>query len=180
MLYCHGLFPDLFQSTKKVLLRCLLYLHAKLHPIPFSGLPCKHDTDRPLTFFTQKINHNPINLHQIPTKIGTEMCFNEPFMCTKFQLDGSMRSQVMAKNAKCAKRQRRIRRKKTKKLFWNFARLYLGIGWCNFISNLACTFALFGGISAANLVEFRWEISKLHRCENYVLSIYSRGGMTAS
>jgi len=35
-------------------------------------------------FFTQKIDHISINLNQIPTKIGTEICFNRLFMCTKF------------------------------------------------------------------------------------------------
>jgi len=58
-------------------------------------------------FFTQKINHNSVNLNHIPTTFGTEMRFNEPFMCTKFQLNRSMCSQVMAKNAKCAKGQRK-------------------------------------------------------------------------
>ena len=34
------------------------------------------------------------------------MHFNKPFTCAKFQRDKSMRSQVMFKNAKCAKREK--------------------------------------------------------------------------
>jgi len=32
-----------------------------------------------------------VGSYRIPTKIGTKMCFNEPFMCAKFQLDWFMR-----------------------------------------------------------------------------------------
>ena len=35
--------------------------------------------------------------------------------------------------------------------------------------NLVCRLAYLAGISAANLVEFGYEISELHRCENQVL-----------
>ena len=30
-------------------------------------------------YFTQIIGHNSVNVHQIPTKRGTEICLNEPF-----------------------------------------------------------------------------------------------------
>ena len=50
-------------------------------------------------------------------------------MCTKFQLNRSLFSQVMAENANSAK----WRRKKTKKLFWNFVHSYLGIDWHNLL-----------------------------------------------
>ena len=44
------------------------------------------------------------------------------------QLDKSMRLQVMAENAVCE-----IKKKKTKKLFWNFAHSYLGFGRRNLL-----------------------------------------------
>ena len=37
-------------------------------------------------YFTQTMGHNSVNVHQIPTKVGTEICLNEPFKCAKFQL----------------------------------------------------------------------------------------------
>ena len=77
--------------------------------------------------FMRKIDHNSINLKLIPTEIGMKMHFNYCFMCTKFWLDRGMGLQVMAENAKCAKWEKN--KKKTKKLVWNFARSYLGIGW---------------------------------------------------
>ena len=58
----------------------------------------EHSTGNILTY--AKNDHNSINLNRIP---GVEMCFNKPFTCIKLQLNRSMRSQVMAKNAKCAK-----------------------------------------------------------------------------
>ena len=45
-------FSGLLSNRKKALLRCLLNLHAKFHPIPSSGLPCR--CDRPSTFFYTK------------------------------------------------------------------------------------------------------------------------------
>ena len=90
-------------------------IHAKFHPIPSNGLPCR--CDRPSTFFAQKIDHNCVNLNRIPAKIGTEMCFNQPYTYTKFQLNRSMFSQVMADIAKCAKWRRRIRSKKWRNYF---------------------------------------------------------------
>ena len=57
-------------------------------------------------YFTQIIGHNSVNVYQIPTKVGTEICLNEPFKYTKFQLDRSMRLQFKADFVKCAKRSR--------------------------------------------------------------------------
>ena len=57
--------------------------HAKFQLIPFSSLPCR--CDRPFNLFLCGKSY------RIPTKIiGTEMHFNEPIMCDKFQLDGVM------------------------------------------------------------------------------------------
>ena len=57
-----------------------------------------------------------INVHRIPTKLGTEIHFNEPFKCAKFQHDWNMWLYVMANFAKCVKRSRRKNEKKPKTL----------------------------------------------------------------
>ena len=69
-------------------------------------------------YFTQIIGNNSVNVHRIPTKLGTEIRLNEPFKCANFQHDWSTNSCFMADFAKCAKRSRRIkkRRKKTQTL----------------------------------------------------------------
>ena len=59
----------------------------------------------------QIIGHNSVNVHRIPTKLGTEIRLNEPFKCAKFQPDPSTHSCFIANFAKCAKR-----RKKTQTL----------------------------------------------------------------
>ena len=97
-------FPIPFKS----LLQWLLHLYVKFEPIPSSSLPCR--CDRSSTCFTWKIDHNSINLYWIPTKLSTEVHFNKPFRCVKFQLDRSKHSHFMDKNTKCVKW--RIRRKK--------------------------------------------------------------------
>ena len=68
-------------------------------------------------YFTQIIGHNSLNVHRIPTKLGTEIHLNEPFKCATFQPDWSTHSCCMADFAKCAKRRsrRRIRRKNEEK-----------------------------------------------------------------
>ena len=38
-------------------------------------------------YFMQIIGHISVNVHRIPTKFGTEICFNEPFTCAKAQPD---------------------------------------------------------------------------------------------
>ena len=38
-------------------------------------------------YFMERISHNSVNVNQIPTKRGTEVRFNEPFKCVKFQPD---------------------------------------------------------------------------------------------
>ena len=66
----------------------------------------------------QIIGHNSINVHQIPTKLGTEIRFNEPIQCAKFQLDWSTHLRFMADFTKRAKRSRRKKNKeKNTKLF---------------------------------------------------------------
>ena len=41
-------------------------------------------------YFTQIIGNNSMNVHRIPTKVGTEIRLNEPFKCAEFQPDPSM------------------------------------------------------------------------------------------
>ena len=121
-----------------------------------------------------KIDHNSINLYQIPTKIDLQMHFNEPFMCTKFQLDRSRRSQVMVENVKCAKRQR-----KNKKLC-----LLVFHDWLAWLaSNLVCR-----SPSLVALLQQIW-LNLGKRSQSYIggkitffvfLSIYSWCNATAS
>ena len=55
--------------------------------------------------FTHIIGHNSLNVHRIPTKVGTEIRLNvnEPLKCAKFQPYPSTQSCFMADFAKCAK-----------------------------------------------------------------------------
>ena len=76
-------------------------------------------TDQFSVHYSKQFRYNYVC--QILTKIGTEVCFNEPLMCTKFQPDRSMCSHFMAKNVDCAKR----RRKNNDMI----SRSYFGIGW---------------------------------------------------
>ena len=43
-------------------------------------------------YFTRIIDHNSVNVHRIPTKVGTEIRLNEPFKCVKVQPDWSTSS----------------------------------------------------------------------------------------
>ena len=81
-------------NHKKALLRWLLHLHINFQLIPQRSLPCRRD--RPSTLFTQIIGHNSVNVHRIPTKVGTQIRLNEPFKCAKFQPDPSTHSCFMA------------------------------------------------------------------------------------
>ena len=50
-------------------------------------------------YFTQIIGHNSVNVHRIPTKLGTEIRLNEPFKCAKFQrILQSVRKEVEENN----------------------------------------------------------------------------------
>ena len=58
-------------------------------------------------YFRQIIGHSSVNVHRIPTKVGTEIRLNESCKYTKLQLDQSMCLHFMADFVKCAKRSRR-------------------------------------------------------------------------
>jgi len=93
------LLAQLISNHKKVLLWCLLHLHAKFQLILTSGfkLPCKHV--RPSTLI---IRCNLVIPYQIPTKIGTMMHFNKPFMCANL-----VHTYVFySRKCKCAKQRR--------------------------------------------------------------------------
>ena len=55
------------------------------------------------SYFTRIIDHTPVNVHRIPTKVGIEIRLNEPFKCANFQPDWSTHLCFMADFAKCAK-----------------------------------------------------------------------------
>ena len=54
-------------------------------------------------YFMQTISHNSVNVHRIPTKVGTEIRLNEPFKCAKLQPGPSTHSCFVADFVKCAK-----------------------------------------------------------------------------
>ena len=102
-----------------------------------------------LPYVTQIIGHNSVNVHQIPTKLGTEIRFNEPFKCTKFQPDWSTNSRFMADFVKCAKRSRR-RKKLRKKTLTLAARISEMAGAIFF--KFECGLPDLAGTSVATLV----------------------------
>ena len=123
-------------NHKKTLLRWLLHLYAKLQPVVYPV------SDRSLTFLCEKSSHSNQNWYR------------DVFHWALYVYQVSAWSEyVFAFYSKCAKRRRRA--KKIKKLKWNFAHSYLGIGWCNLLQ-IWYVFRFFytGSISAANLVEF--------------------------
>ena len=95
-------------NYKKALLRWLLHPHSNFQLIP----PRVHSVGV-TPYFTQIVSHNSVNVHQIPTKLGTEIHYNEPFKCAKFQPDWSMHSCFMADFAKCVKRSSRRKKNQT-------------------------------------------------------------------
>ena len=92
-----------------------------------------------------------MNVHQIPTKLGTEIHLNKPFKCAKFQSDWSTHSCFMADFVKCAKRSRRRkqRRKKTQALAAHISEMAGAIS-----SSLECGLPYLAGTSVATLVSF--------------------------
>ena len=77
-------------------------------------------------YFTHIIGHNSVNVHRIPTKVGTEIRLNEPFKCAKFQ------SAFVFYGGFCEVCEMKMK-KKTKKLKRNFVRSYLVNGWSDFL-----------------------------------------------
>ena len=113
MSYLDDLLLDSFQTTKRhsydsysIYIAIYSSFLQAVYPVGVTDL-------RPN--FTQIIGHNSVNVHRVPTKLGTEIPLNEPFTCAKFQPDWSMHLCFMANFAKCAKRRnkRKKRRRKT-------------------------------------------------------------------
>ena len=84
-------------------------------------------------YFTQIIGYNSMNVHRIPTNLGTEIGLNEPIKYTKFQPNWSTHSCFIADFAKCAKRRGRSSRNKNKEKIPDFGCLYRGNGWSDFL-----------------------------------------------
>ena len=100
-------------------------------------------------YFTQIIVNNSMNVHRIPTTLGTEIHLNEPFTYAKFQPDWSTRLCFMPDFAKCAKRSRRKKNQEKKPKLWPLVfRKWLE----QFSSNLECGLPYLVGTSVATLV----------------------------
>ena len=92
--------------------------------------------------FMRIIGHNSINLHQISTKVGTEIHFLKSLLCVpSFSFIWSMHLFFMAEFAKCAKW------RKTKKKKCHFICIS-GLAGAIFL----CILPYLVGISAANLI----------------------------
>ena len=100
-------------------------------------------------YVTRIIGHNSVNVHLIPTNLGTKIRCNEPFKCAKFQPDWSMHSCFMVNFAKCAKRSTRRKNKEIKTKLWPLiSRKCLE----RFSSNLVCRLPYLAGTSVPFLV----------------------------
>jgi len=86
--YLCGLYLDSFQTkkNKKTLLRWLLHLYISSFN---SSLEAVYSVCVKTNWFsfTRTIGYSSRNLYWICTKVGTEICYNVSFLCTKFQLD---------------------------------------------------------------------------------------------
>ena len=98
-------------------------------------------------YFTQIIGHNSVNVHRIPTKLGTEVRLNEPFKCTKFQPDWSTYLRFMADFANVRKEEVEKNEEKNPKLCPLISRKWLE----RFSSNLKCGLPYLAGTSVATL-----------------------------
>ena len=82
MSYLHGLYLKYFQTTKRhsydgysIYISIFNSFLQGVYPVVVTDL-------RP--YFTHIIGHNSVNVHRIPTKVGTEIRLNEPFKCANF------------------------------------------------------------------------------------------------
>ena len=80
--YLDGLYLDSFQTTERhsyndysIYIAIFGSFLQGFYPVGISEV---------LSYFTQIINHNSMNVHQIPTTAGTEIHFNESFKYAKF------------------------------------------------------------------------------------------------
>ena len=101
-------------------------------------------------YLTQIIGHNSVNVHWIPTKVGTQIRLNEPFKCAKFQPDPSTHSCFMADFANV--RNEEVEEEKNEEIKTKFYSLVSRKWLERFSSNLVCRLPLLAGTSLANLV----------------------------
>jgi len=92
--YFHGLFLDSFQTTKRHSYYDYSIYMPNFNSILEAVYPVGVTINR--SCFTQRISHNSRNLYRIGTKVGTEIRFKVPVLCTKFQLDPNMRWHFIA------------------------------------------------------------------------------------
>ena len=100
-------------------------------------------------YFTQIIGHNSVNVHRVPTNVGTQIRLNEPFKCAKFQSDPSTHSCFMADFANVRNEEVEEKNEEIKTKFCSLvSRKWLE----RFSSNLVCRLPLLADTSLANLV----------------------------
>ena len=100
-------------------------------------------------YFMQIIGHNSVNVHRIPTKVGTQIRLNEPFKCANFQPDPSTHSCFMANFANVRNEEVEEKNEEIKTKFCSLvSRKWLE----RFSSNLVCRLPLLAGTSLAHLV----------------------------
>ena len=99
-------------------------------------------------YFTQIIGNNSVNVHRIPTKVGTEIRLNAPFKCAKFQPDPTTHSCFMAD----LRSVRNEVEEKNEEIKTKFCSLVSRKWLERFSSNLVCRLPLLAGTSLANLV----------------------------
>ena len=99
-------------------------------------------------YFTQIIGHNSVNVHRIPTKLGTEIRLNEPFKCAKLQPDWSTNSCFMADLQSVRKEVEEKNEEKKPKLWPIVSRKWME----RFSSNLECGLPYLASTSIATLV----------------------------
>ena len=92
-----------------------------------------------------------MNVHRIPTKVGTEIRLNEPFKCAKFQPDRSTHSCFMADFANVRNEEEVKEEEKNEEIKTKFCSLVSRKWLERFSSNLVCRLPLLAGTSLANL-----------------------------
>ena len=116
-------------------------------------------------YFTPIIGNNSVNVHRIPTKVGTQIRLNEPFKCAKFQPNPSTHSCFTADFANVRNEEEVEEEEKNEEIKTKFCSLVSRKWLERFSSNLVCRLPLLAGTSLANLVPIGEGITELHRCE---------------
>ena len=101
MSYLHGLYLNSFQITKRHSYDGYS-IYISIYNSFFQGVYPVGVTDLQPLFYANNWSYS-VNVHRIPTKVGTEIRLNESFKCAKFQPDLSTHSCFMADFVTCAK-----------------------------------------------------------------------------